>query len=249
MELEQNTVKYEVSEGTARIVMNRPEVKNALNLEMHEELRAAFTEASSDEDVRVIVLEGAGDAFSAGADLKSVAHEDTESIDYGHYLRETYNRLILLITEIQKPIVAHLNGTAVGAGLSIALACDFRVASYDAKLALSFMKIGLVPDAGASYFLPRLVGLGKAMELALGGTISAEEAYRINLITKIGAPDELIETLHAMPGQAYGMMKQNMKEGFEKNLAEVLEMEVSAQSQAGASVEHQQALNHFLGRT
>ncbi|WP_158737080.1 enoyl-CoA hydratase/isomerase family protein [Alteribacillus sp. YIM 98480] len=244
--MKQETVLYEKEESIARIILNRPQVKNALNLQMHEELFDCFNEANNDENVNVIILQGAGDAFCAGADLKSVAVNDTEHFDYGLYLRETYNRLILFIADIQKPVIAYLNGIAVGAGLSIALACDFRIAEYDTKMALSFLKIGLVPDAGASYFLPRLVGLSKAMELALGETISAEEAYRINLITKIGKPDEFARSLASVPPQAYGLMTQNMKEGFEKSLADVLEMEVSAQSQAGATEEHKQALKQFL---
>ncbi|MBB6450544.1 2-(1,2-epoxy-1,2-dihydrophenyl)acetyl-CoA isomerase [Geomicrobium halophilum] len=249
MTLKQETVLYEMNDNVATITLNRPQVKNALNFAMHDELFAAFNEANHDNNVKVIILRGSGDAFSAGADLKSFSLEDRENIDYGHYLRETYNRLILFISDIPKPIIAYLNGTAVGAGLSIALACDFRVASYDARVALSFLKIGLVPDAGASYFLPRLVGLGKAMELALGESLTAEEAYRINLINKIGSPDELAASLANTPAEAYGWMKQNMKEGFEKSLAEVLEMEVTAQSKAGSSEEHLAALQQFLGRS
>nr|WP_156816969.1 enoyl-CoA hydratase/isomerase family protein [Salsuginibacillus kocurii] len=246
--MKQETVLYETDQRIAWISLHRPHVKNALNIEMHEELYAALAEAKQDQNVKGIILQGTGDAFCAGADLKSVPVEEKESLDYGHYLRDTYNRLLLLLDEIEKPIVAYLNGTAVGAGLSIALACDFRVAHYDAKLALSFMKIGLVPDAGASYFLPRIVGLGKAMELALGDTITAEEAYRINLISKIGSPEDVIAPLLSMPSTAYGLMKQNMKAGFEKGLAEVLEMEVAAQRKAGASTEHKQALRYFLGQ-
>ncbi|MFB4163591.1 enoyl-CoA hydratase/isomerase family protein [Alteribacillus sp. JSM 102045] len=244
--MSQETVLYEKNDGIGTITLNRPHVKNALNLKMHEELFVCFNEANNDVEVKVIILQGAGDAFCAGADLKSVSLNNMDHFDYGLYLRETYNRLILFIADIQKPVIAYLNGIAVGAGLSIALACDFRVAEYDTKMALSFLKIGLVPDAGASYFLPRLVGLSKAMELALGETISAEEAYRINLITKIGSPDEFARSLASVPAQAYGLMTQNMKEGFEKSLAEVLEMEVSAQSQAGATEEHRQALIQFF---
>ncbi|MFC5711584.1 enoyl-CoA hydratase/isomerase family protein [Thalassorhabdus alkalitolerans] len=246
--MKQNTVLYEKKENIAHITLNRPEVKNALNLDMHNELFDCFNAAANDGEVKVILLQGSGDSFCAGADLKSVPVEEDELFDYGHYLRETYNRLILFIADIKKPIVAYLNGIAVGAGLSIALACDYRVAEYDSKLALSFLKIGLVPDAGASYFLPRLVGLSKAMELSLGETLSAEEAYRINLITKIGSAEDFAQKLTSVPAEAYGLMKQNMTEGFEKSLAEVLEMEVSAQSLAGQTEEHRQALLSFMSK-
>lgn len=241
-----SSLLYEVNNSVATITLNRPHVKNALNVELHHALFDALDKASKDSNVSVIILQGAGDAFCAGADLKSIGLDDVGAFDYGHYLRETYNRLILQLVSIEKPIVAHLNGIAVGAGLSIALACDYRVASYDAKLGLGFLKIGLVPDAGASYFLPRLVGLGKAMELALGELISAEEAYRINLITKIGQPEELVEQLKHVPQKAFGLTKKTFRESFERNLAEVLEIEVSSQRQAGNTPEHRAAIERFV---
>lgn len=244
--MKQHTVLYEVKDQAAWITLNRPEVKNALNTQMHEELYDCFQEAADDSAVKVVVLQGSGDAFCAGADLKSVSTDNAESFDYGDYLQSTYNRLILYIDSITKPVIAYLNGVTVGAGLSIALACDYRIADSRAKLALSFLKIGLVPDAGASYFLPRLVGLGKAMELTLGQTISAEEAFRINLITAIGTPEEYAHKLASIPPAAYGLAKQIMKQGFEHSLSEVLEMEVSAQREAGQSQEHKDALLHFL---
>ncbi|MFB4161567.1 enoyl-CoA hydratase/isomerase family protein [Geomicrobium sp. JSM 1781026] len=246
MTLAQNTIRYEVAEKIATITLHRPHVKNALNNEMHTELFAAFKEADRDPQVAVIVLQGSEGAFSAGADLKSVPLENHDDFNYGHSLRDTYNRLILTIAGMNKPTIAYLNGIAVGAGLSIALACDFRVAAPEAKLALSFIRIGLVPDAGASYFLPRLVGQAKAMELALGGTISAEEAYRINLVNQMGTPDDFARQLTEVPITAYGMMKRNMKESFESSLPHVLEQEVTAQTVAGKTREHMAAIQQFI---
>ncbi len=152
------------------------------------------------------------------------------------------------MVSINKPIVAHINGIAVGAGLSIALACDYRVADEQATVGLGFLKIGLVPDAGASFFLPRLVGLGKALELALGDMISANEAKQINLIHEIGSPDLLIKKLIKMPPKAFGLMKQTFRESFDQNLEQVLQKEVLAQRQAGKTPEHKQAIQHFLGK-
>ncbi len=238
-----------MNENIATITLNRPEVKNALNEAMHEALFTAFDQANLDDNVHVIVLQGSGDSFCAGADLKSIPLDKLEQFDYGHYLRETYNRLILQMVNIQKPIVAYINGIAVGAGLSIALACDYRVAAYDARLGLGFLKIGLVPDAGASYFLPRLIGFGKAMELALGDPIAAEEAYRINLINKIGSPDELVNQLLHTPLEAFGLMKQTFRDSFEHSLAEVLEMEVATQRQAGETKEHRAAIEKFVKKS
>ncbi|TMW72114.1 enoyl-CoA hydratase/isomerase family protein [Alteribacter natronophilus] len=240
------TLSYSALDGIGTITLNRPEVKNALNEPMHEELYDALQVARSDENVRVIVLTGTDGAFSSGADLKSIPVEKLEYFDHGEYLERTYNPLVKLLDAINKPTVAYMNGTAAGAGLSIALACDFRVAEHDAKLALSFMKIGLVPDAGASYFLPRLVGLSKALELSLGDPISAEEAFRIGLIHRIGGPEDLISTLKKVPLTAYSSMKNNMKCGLHLSLDDVLEEEKKGQQQAGKSDEHRQALLHFL---
>jgi 2-(1,2-epoxy-1,2-dihydrophenyl)acetyl-CoA isomerase len=244
----ESIILYAVDHNTATITLNRPHVKNALNKELHVALYDALEKAGNDKNVSVIVLQGSNNAFCAGADLKSILKEELPSFDYGGYLEATYNRLIRLIASIDKPIVANINGIAVGAGLSIALACDYRVADPNAKMGLGFLKMGLVPDAGASYFLPRLVGLGKANELALGGLISAEEAYRIHLINSIGRLDELVQQLLSMPQKAFGLMKQNFRASFEKSLEEVLQMEVDGQRQAGETKEHKLAIQQFLSR-
>lgn len=243
------TVLYSVENEVATITMNRPHVKNAINEKMHEELYNAFSAAQNDESVKVIVLTGKDGAFSSGADIKSIPLDKMAEFDHGDYLEKTYNRLLLLIDKIEKPTVAYINGIAVGAGLSIALACDFRIASSDSKFALSFFGIGLIPDAGASYFLPRLVGLGKAMELSLGGTLTTEEAYRIGLINQMGDPEAFIEQLKQVPTPAYGLTKQNMKTGFHHSLREVLEMETSGQRKAGKSEHHIQAVMKFVKRS
>ncbi|WP_444685193.1 enoyl-CoA hydratase/isomerase family protein [Alkalicoccus luteus] len=243
------TVTYEVKDRTALISMNRPEVKNAINKKMHEELYQAFTKANEDSEVRVIVLTGSGDSFSSGADLKSIPVTELASFDHGSYLEETYNRLVLLMDRIEKPIVAYMNGIAVGAGLSLALACDFRYAEKDSVMALSFLKIGLAPDAGASYFLPRLVGLGKAIEFGTGKTIPVEEALSSGLLNGLGWPEALVKALVSAPLPAYGLMKQNMKTGAASSLEDTLEAEVRAQRIAGKSRAHQQALEAFIQKS
>ncbi|MBU9714878.1 enoyl-CoA hydratase/isomerase family protein [Evansella tamaricis] len=246
--LKNETVLYDVKDGIATITMNRPHVKNAINLSMHEELYGAFEEAANDDDVLVILLTGKDSSFSSGADIKSIPVDQLATFDHGEYLRDTYNRLILLLEEINKPTIAHINGIAVGAGLSIALACDFRVAEQDAKLALSFFGIGLTPDAGASYFLPRIVGLGKALEISMGDLFSAEEALRNGLIHQIGNVSSLTTRLKQVPFPAYWWMKHNMKAGFHHSLKEVLELEVQGQRDAGNSKSHQQAISAFINK-
>ena len=240
------TVHYEVENRVAKIQMIRTDVKNALNEAMHSELYEAFRKASIDDEVSVIMLTGTAGAFSSGADLKSVPADEMESFDHGEYLERTYNPLLLLMEEIPKPTVAFINGTAVGAGLSIALACDFRYAVYDAKLALSFVQIGLAPDAGASFFLPRIVGLSRALELGTGKEISGEEAYHLGLVNGIGEPTDMIEHLKQMPLPAYTSMKQNMKLGMSESLQDVLQAEAHAQRAAGKSEVHRNAVRKFV---
>lgn len=246
MMFKNETVLYEVNDQVATIKLNRPKVKNAVNFQMHEELYDAFQTAQHDENVRVIVLTGTEDSFSSGANIKSFPLNEMENFDHGEALEKTYNKLILLMEEIDKPTVAYLNGTAVGAGLSLALACDFRFADRNAKMALSFIKIGLTPDAGASYFLPRLVGLGKALELSLGEAINGEEALRIGLIHQLGDPAEFVAKLVHAPSPAYSSMKQNMKAGMHLSLRETLDLEVEGQRAAGKSPFHKQAIKNFI---
>ncbi|GAF12744.1 enoyl-CoA hydratase [Bacillus sp. JCM 19046] len=241
-------VTLHVENDVATITLNRPEVKNALNQEAHEQLYDAFEEADERKDVKVIVLTGSGDAFCSGADLKAVDLNDIENFNYGRVLRETYNRLITLMSHIGKPIIASINGIAVGAGLSIALACDYRVANKEAVFGLGFLKIGLVPDAGASYFLPRLVGYPTALELALKDTFDVNEAKSIGLINSIGELDTYVERCKKLPPTAYRLMKENFRESFDHHLAEVLEREVTAQREASESKEHRMALAHFVNK-
>lgn len=242
------TVHYVVESGIATIQMNRPEVRNAINEQMHRDLYQAFQEARRDDGVMVIVLTGVDDAFSAGADIKSIPIEEMNTFDHGKYLEEYYNPLIQLIDTIEKPTVAYINGTAVGAGLSLALACDIRYAEEDAKLALSFLGIGLTPDAGASYFLPRLVGLGNAIALGTGKSFTVKEGMHIGLIQGIGNPVDVVTQLRRAPMPAYSWMKKNMKYGMEHSLEDTLQQEIEGQRSAGQSEAHKAAVKAFISK-
>lgn len=242
-------VLYTNENQIGTITLNRPEVKNAVNMPLYEALHAALLQARDDADAKVIVLTGSGDAFCSGADISAFQREGDEPIDYGNYLRDTYNQLIGLITEMEKPIVAYINGIAVGAGLSLALACDFRIAHPQARMGITFLNIGLVPDAGASYFLPRLVGMSKALELGLGGIIGAEEAKQIGLVNDIGEPDAFIQRLAQLPSRAYTLMKQTFTKSYESTLTDVLAMEEVAQREAGQTNEHFRAVQAFLRKS
>ncbi|WP_078578884.1 enoyl-CoA hydratase/isomerase family protein [Salipaludibacillus agaradhaerens] len=243
------TILYHIENGVATITLNRPEVKNALNETMHKELYHVWDQASTSDKVKVIVLTGAKNAFSSGADLKSIPTETLKNFNHSDYLKRTFNQLIPLIDNTDKPTIAYINGVAVGAGLSLTLACDFRFASADAKLALSFLKIGLAPDAGTSYYLPRILGLGKAIELGIGEPITAEEAHRIGLIYQIGEPYEFIEKIKQVPQPAYSAMTSMMKNGLNGSLQDVLDREAEYQYMAGKSQAHSDAINAFLKKS
>ncbi|MDQ4105768.1 MAG: enoyl-CoA hydratase-related protein, partial [Actinomycetota bacterium] len=211
------TVSYEKDGSTATVSLNRPEVLNAFDGRMHEDLRDALDAAAEDEEVRAIVLRGEGRGFSAGADLGEMVEDGDGAPDLGQYLRETYSRLVRRMVGIEKPIIASLHGPVYGAGVGIALACDLRVAAESAKFSVAFIRIGLMPDAGVSFFLPRVVGLGRAMEMSLlGEAVNAEEAYRIGLVNKVVAEEELADEtaalagrLAALPTRALGRTKQS----------------------------------------
>lgn len=173
------TLIYEKAGNVATIALNRPEVLNAFNGQLHHDLHDALHKASEDDQVRCVVLRGEGSGFSAGADLRSVnlQRDGAAAPDLGDYLRKTYSRTITKITSMEKPVVAALHGPVYGAGVGFALACDLRVAAESVRCSVAFIKIGLIPDAGVSYFLPRVVGLGKAMEMSmLGGVVESDEA-------------------------------------------------------------------------
>jgi 2-(1,2-epoxy-1,2-dihydrophenyl)acetyl-CoA isomerase len=247
------TVLYGETNGVATIALNRPEKLNAFDGRMHEELHEALDGAAADDEVRCVVLRGEGRGFSAGADLKS---EDLsrEAPDLGEYLRRTYSRTITKIVAMEKPVLASLHGPVYGAGVGLALACDLRVAAESARFSVAFIKIGLMPDAGVSYFLPRVVGLGRAMEMCmLGDAVDAEEAYRIGLVNRV-VPDESLEgetaalasRLAAMPTRTLGSIKQALYASFESDLDTALEREAVGQTLCGRTADHQEGVAAFF---
>jgi 2-(1,2-epoxy-1,2-dihydrophenyl)acetyl-CoA isomerase len=249
------TILFERDGGVATIALNRPEVLNAFNGQMHGELHHALDGTAEDEEVRCVVLRGEGRGFSAGADLKSedLSRGDGESPDLGEYLRRTYSQTIKKIIGMDKPIVAALHGPVYGAGVGIALACDLRLAAESAKFSVAFIKIGLMPDAGVSFFLPRVVGLGRAMQMSmLGEAVDAEEAYRIGLVNKV-VPDERFEDetgalarrLAALPTRALGLIKQTLHASFESDLETTLEREAQGQTLCGYTQDHREGVAAF----
>ncbi len=250
------TVLLEKDGGVATVALNRPKVLNAFNMQLHEEILDALNEAATDDETRCIVLRGEGKGFSAGADLAEVVEgdDDPDGPDLGEYLRKTYSRLITRMVGIEKPIVAALHGPVYGAGLGLALASDLRLAAESAKFSVAFIKIGLIPDAGVTFFLPRVVGLGRAMQMSmLGEVLDAQEAHRVGLVNEV-FPDEKLEEeasalagrLAGLPTQALGRIKQTLHKSFENDLAAALEAEAVEQTLCGYTQDHKEGITAFF---
>jgi len=248
------TILFEKSGGVANVALNRPKKLNAFDGTMHEELYRAFGDAAEDEEIRCVVLRGEGKGFSAGADLAQIVEGADGDPDLGEYLRGTYSRLVKRMVGIEKPVIAALHGPVYGAGVGIALACDLRVAAQSAKFSVAFIKIGLMPDAGVTFLLPRVVGLGRAMTMSmLGDAVEAEEAYRIGLVNKVvpedSLPEEtrnLAEHLSTMPTAALGRIKHSLYASFETDLETALESEAAGQTFCGYTRDHKEGVTAFF---
>jgi 2-(1,2-epoxy-1,2-dihydrophenyl)acetyl-CoA isomerase len=242
--------------GVLTLTMNRPDVLNAFNDELLAALQTALSDAAVESSVRAIILTGAGRGFSAGQDL-SVLQEryaDGRTPSLGNHFREHYLPVVLAIRTIEKPVIAALNGVAAGAGASMALACDLRVASDKASLVEAFVRVGLIPDSGGTFILPLLVGLAKASELAFtGARVDAEEALRLGLVNRVVPADELVETtlawaheLAALPTRAIGLTKRGFNRALMPELEELLEHEAQLMEEAGRTADHIEGVKAFL---
>lgn len=241
--------------GVLTLTLNRPEALNALNRETTHALRTAIDAAARDPDLGALVLTGAGRAFCAGADLKAVtARGMAGETDLGADLRSNYAPLIRAMRACPKPIIAALNGTAAGAGLSLALACDLRLAAAGAQLIVVFVRVGLVPDAGSLFFLTRMLGLSKATELAMtGDPLSADDAQRLGLVSAVVPPDQLMAAalerarlLAQGPRQTHALIKAGMERALDLDLEQTLELEAQLQALAGRTPDAQEAIQAFL---
>jgi 2-(1,2-epoxy-1,2-dihydrophenyl)acetyl-CoA isomerase len=243
----------ELTNGVKRITINRPERRNSVDSEttvlLHEEIQRSFEDES-----KVLILTGAGEAFCAGADLQATSETDIRNYDVTAALRTRTNPTILAMRRLAKPIIARVHGPAVGVGCNYALACDLIVASTQARFGQVFVKIGLMPDGGSTYFLPRLVGYAKAFELmATGDIIGADEALRIGLINRVvtleeldPAVDELAGRLAAAPPIALAKIKQGLNNGETADLAGSLEFEALNQDACFHSEDFLEGVRAFL---
>jgi 2-(1,2-epoxy-1,2-dihydrophenyl)acetyl-CoA isomerase len=248
------TLRCTVDGPVATITLARPERMNAFNAAMHADLRDALDQCEQDGAVRVVVLTGEGRAFSSGQDLTVDLKRDEEGrIDLGPALTRDYNPLVLRLSNYPKPIIAALNGPAVGASMNIALACDIIVAARSAYLQEAFSKIGLIPDAGGTWILPRLVGPKQALALMLSAeAVSAEDAQRMGLVYKVFddasfAVDvaAFAGSLAAGPGLAYRLTKQAVAQSLANDLETQLDLEARLQAEAGSSDDFMEGVAAF----
>ncbi len=245
-------ILYQLQNNVAQLILNRPKVYNSFNREMAFGLISYLEQCAINAEVRAILLTGSGKAFCAGQDLQEVVDPNGPSLT--NILKEHYNPIVQLIRQIEKPVVCAVNGVAAGAGANIALACDVVLAAESASFIQAFSKIGLIPDSGGTYFLPRLVGFQKALALAmLGERVNAAEAERMGMVYKV-IPDEqlqnealqLAETLAQMPTKALGFTKRAFNASLHHTLDEQLELEQSLQTAAGQTADFQEGVQAFL---
>src|SRR3954469_18362899 len=240
--------------GVLTITLNRPDTLNAFNPEMHKLLRQALERALDDANVRAVLLTGAGRGFCSGQDLSERNSADAAPIDLSVSLGSNYNPLVRRMQALPKPIVCAMNGVAAGAGANIALACDIVLAARSASFVQSFSKLGLVPDSGGTYFLPRLVGSARAIGLALlAERLSAEEAERWGLIWKAVDDAHLMDEastiarlLAAGPTRGYGLIKQAIQASAGNSLDAQLELERDLQREAGFSEDYRDGVAAFM---
>jgi len=250
-----STIEKSILNGVLTIVLNRPDVLNSFNYEMAKEVQTAFEEARTNSEIRCVLLTGNGKAFCAGQDLKEVTEiaKDPDR-ELGEVVHHTYNPIIKAIRNLEMPVICAVNGTAAGAGANIALSCDMVLASVEAKFIQSFSNIGLIPDSGGTYFLPRLIGLARATELTFTSRpVKAPEAVEMGMIYKSVVPEELMkeaielcEKLAKMPTKGFGLTKKGFNAGFSNDLDSQLNLEADLQAEAGSSEDYHEGVQAFL---
>ena len=247
-------IRLEVAEAIATITLDRPAALNALTVPMKEDLLGALRSAAADPTVRVVIVTGAGRAFCAGQDLHERLQPDAAPL--GEELRERYNPIARAMRGMPKPIVGAINGVAAGAGASLAFGCDIRVAAEGATFALAFGRVGLVPDTGATWLLPRLVGGSRAAQIAmLNTTLTAAEALDIGLVAAVVPGDALLDTAREMADRlaagapiALALTKEALNAAWERDFEGALQLEEELQDRAGRSADHAEGIAAFMAK-
>jgi len=252
-----NTIKFDISGGAARLTLNRPDRLNSFTVEMHEEVRDALDKVEADASVRTLFLTGAGRGFCAGQDLSDRAvAPGSDAVDLGESVEKRYNPLIRTLTSLPMPVVCAVNGVAAGAGASIAFACDIVIAAKSAKFIMSFANIGLVPDSGGSWAMPRLVGQARALGMALTGEpVSAEKAADWGLVWKCVDDDQLADETNALiekfasaPTRGLAETKKLIRGAFSRPLDEQLDLERDQMRALGASDDYKEGVDAFMNK-
>ena len=252
------SLRLERDAGLAVITLDRPEVLNAFDETLTAALASAVDEVAKDGSVRVVVITGAGRAFSAGQDLRDrlMMVEAGKDLHLGDELRRRYHPLIASIRAMRKPVIAAVNGVVAGAGLGIAVACDVRVAAASASFRAAWGRVGLVPDAGSAYFLPRLVGWGRAMDMILSGEpVGADEAMRIGLATRVWPDTEFARewrayamTLASGATEAFALTKEGLNASWDLDLSAFLDVEAGLQDRAGRTRDYAEGVKAFTAK-
>ncbi|MCG6534652.1 MAG: enoyl-CoA hydratase-related protein [Syntrophales bacterium LBB04] len=252
--MEGSDVLYKVEEAIAVISFNRPKVKNAFSVEMIRLLFEFFEEARRDDAIKGIILTGKGDAFCAGGDVREMVEGKLRSWAMKRFLWEGVHRIVLLLEDLDKPVIAAVNGAATGAGMGLAIMCDLRICSERARFAESYIKMGLVAGDGAAYFLPRLIGLSKALELMLSGELlTADQAFQMGLVNKVVPHDQLkaeafklMAKITSNPPLAVRMMKRAVYQAQNSTLRNHLDYISSQISLLTETEDHLEAARAFM---
>ena len=248
------TIDYTLEDGVAKIIFNRPDVLNSVNREMAFAFQDVLKACEKNSEVRALFITGAGRAFCAGQDLAEAVASDGPGLNA--IVRDHYNPIISLLRGIEKPVICAVNGVAAGAGANIALACDIVFAASSASFIQAFSKIGLIPDSGGTFFLPRLIGLQRATAIMmLGDKVKAAEAAQMGMIYKVCEDDELIQvamdcakTLSRMPTKGLGYTKRALNLSMFNNLDDQLDIEETLQTKAGQTSDYKEGVDAFLNK-
>jgi len=252
-----SSILFAEEAGVATITLNRPEKLNSFTAAMHAELKHAVTRVGEGGTARCLLLTGAGRGFCAGQDLSDrVMGKDSAALDLGHTLSTLYNPLVLALRALEMPVVCAVNGVAAGAGANLALACDIVLAARSASFIQAFCRIGLIPDCGGTYFLPRLAGTARAMGLALlGDKLPAEQAAEWGLIWKVVDDDKLATEsvalarhLATQPTKGLALIKQALQQSAGNTIAGQLAVEADLQRQAGRTLDYREGVAAFMGK-
>ena len=247
---------FETEGHIAKIILNRPEAKNAFSPEMITLWRESLERSQADQNIRVIVVTGNGDTFCSGGDIRDMAEGKLRSWDMKRFLWEGVHRIVLALEDIDKPVVAAINGMAMGAGLDMAIMCDLRVCSEKAKMAESYIMMGMAPGDGGAYFLPRLVGIARALELLLTGRVlGAKEAFDIGLVNRVVPHEKLLEETLSLAGEiaskpplAARMIKRAVYQAQRSDLRSHLDYISSQLALLSETRDHQEAARAFLDK-